>query len=108
MQPDGGIVNEATAARTARLEQELHQKLAELEETSHQAQALSSENAALREELGRSQERLHAVEQDSSANQVTDVLLHSRPGAISSVVPNPVATLICHTLRSRLCWQLVR
>ncbi len=73
MQPDGGIVNEAAAARTARLEQELHQKLAELEETSHQAQALSSENAALREELGRSQERLHAVEQDSSATQVTDI-----------------------------------
>ena len=66
-------MNEAAAARPARLERELHQKLAELEETSNQAQALSSENAALRGELERSQERLHAVEQDSSATQVTDI-----------------------------------
>ena len=36
MQPDGGLrMNKAAAARMARLEQELHQKLAKLEKTFH-------------------------------------------------------------------------
>ena len=82
MQPDGGIVNEAAAARTSMLQRELHQKMAELEETSQQAQALASENASLRGELGRLQGRMHVVEQDSSATQVREMAMDSASGAI--------------------------
>lgn len=63
-------MSEAAAARTSMLERELHQKLAELEESADQAQALSSENASLRDELRRLQDRMHEVEHDSSATQV--------------------------------------
>ncbi len=70
MQPDGGVINEATAARIAALERELHQKLCDLDEASSQAEAVSSENVALRDELGRMQDRMHVLEQDCSATRV--------------------------------------
>ena len=70
-------MNEAAAARISVLERELHHKLCELEETSQQAQALSSENTLLRDELGRLQDRMHVMGQDSSATQVYDMAMHS-------------------------------
>ena len=70
-------MNEAAAARTAMLERELHQKLAELEETADQAQALSLENASLRDQLGCLQDRMHVVEHGSSATQVIDMTSHA-------------------------------
>lgn len=82
MQPDGGIINEAAAARTSMLERELHQRMSELEETSQQAQALASENASLRGELGRLQDRMHVVEQDSSATQVNEMAMDKPFGAL--------------------------
>ena len=70
LQPDGGIVEEATAARIAALQKDLDQKLGALEDSSMQNQALSSDNEALRGELERAEDRMQMLEQDYSSTQV--------------------------------------
>ena len=70
LQPDGGLVNEATAARIAALQRDLEHKLGVLEESSMQNEALSSDNEALRGELERVEDRMQMLEQDHKTTQV--------------------------------------
>ena len=124
VQPDEGIVSQAAAARTSALERDLQQKVYELEGTSSQAEALASENTALREELTRTRDRLVALEQDHFSTQVPpcsllqNATLHSCSPLQSCLTPcwkcllsmlaavlGLVKTLCsrCHTLLS--LWQ---
>ena len=70
VQPDGGLVNEATAARIAALQKDLTQKLGALEDSSMQNEALSSDNEALRGELERVGDRMQTLQQDHATTQV--------------------------------------
>lgn len=69
-------MSEAKAARVSTLEKELEERLGALEDASAQAQALSSENAALRDELARAQERMHMLEQDHTSTQAGPSIHH--------------------------------
>ena len=69
LQPDGGIVNEATAARIAALQKDLNQKLDALEDSSARNQSLASENEALHEELESTEDRMQMLEQDHATTQ---------------------------------------